>query len=526
MTSTRCSRERFGSRAFTAGSARRSRRCSAAAGAVLLVAPTGGGKSLCYQLPAVALDGTTLVISPLIALMEDQVRALEARGIPATFLASTLDARGERAAPRGAACAASTSSSTPRPSGSRSTGSSTRSSATLELSLVAIDEAHCIVQWGHDFRPDYLRIGDAHRAAPPAARPRLHRDRDARRRATRSCARLGSARRRRRRSSCAASRARTSHLAVREVDGPKRRASARCATRSTRARHAAARRAARRSSTRRRASAPSSIAEQLAEARLGRRARTTQASPPRRARRSRTRFADAQAPRRRRDERVRHGHRSARRARRRPRAAARLDRGLLPGGRPRRARRRAGDGLLLLAPARHRAAAAPVRARAATAAPATAARAARAWALFRELLRYVDAATCRHDFILRYFGDEAESLGGCGHCDVCLARRRARARRSRGALARDADVVRRALAGVARAQGRGGDAGGGRDAVRQVDRARRAVRARRALDVRRARGQTLARGAAYHARPRSPARWSISRRPSTRSRKSRSSAGR
>ena len=61
-------------------------------GQVLLIAPTGGGKSLCYQLPAVVLPGTTVVVSPLIALMEDQVRGLAARGIPATFLASTLDA--------------------------------------------------------------------------------------------------------------------------------------------------------------------------------------------------------------------------------------------------------------------------------------------------------------------------------------------------------------------------------------------------------------------------------------------------
>src|SRR6185312_17521712 len=59
-------------------------------GRVLLVAPTGGGKSLCYQLPALALPGTALILSPLISLMEDQVRALEARGIAATFLASSL----------------------------------------------------------------------------------------------------------------------------------------------------------------------------------------------------------------------------------------------------------------------------------------------------------------------------------------------------------------------------------------------------------------------------------------------------
>jgi ATP-dependent DNA helicase RecQ len=78
----------------------------------------------------------------------------------------------------------------------------------------------------------------------------------------------------------------------------------------------------------------------------------------------------------------------------------------------------------------------------------------RAWALFRELLRYVDASTCRHDFILRYFGDEAESLGGCGHCDVCLSASTTSEGEARAAG--DLDVVRRALAGVARARGRVG----------------------------------------------------------------------
>jgi ATP-dependent DNA helicase RecQ len=88
-------------------------------------------------------------------------------------------------------------------------------------------------------------------------------------------------------------------------------------------------------------------------------------------------------------------------------------------------------------------------------AEASAEDAARAWRLFRELLRYIDAATCRHDFILRYFGDEAESLGGCGHCDVCLEVDALEAS-DPAALARDNDLVRRALAGVARVKGGAG----------------------------------------------------------------------
>jgi ATP-dependent DNA helicase RecQ len=87
--------------------------------------------------------------------------------------------------------------------------------------------------------------------------------------------------------------------------------------------------------------------------------------------------------------------------------------------------------------------------------PASRADAARAWRLFRELLRYVDARTCRHDFILRYFGDEAESLGGCGHCDVCREAALVESSDPTRA-ARDADIIRRALAGVARVKGRAG----------------------------------------------------------------------
>ena len=84
--------------------------------------------------------------------------------------------------------------------------------------------------------------------------------------------------------------------------------------------------------------------------------------------------------------------------------------------------------------------------------PASEAETARAWGLFRELLRYVDAASCRHDFILRYFGDEAESLGGCGHCDVCLALQDT----ADVSAAETTLIVRKALSGVARVSGRFG----------------------------------------------------------------------
>ena len=122
----------------------------------LAVFPTGGGKSLCYQLPALMLDGLTLVISPLIALMKDQVDALMARGISAARLDSTLEAD-ELADLYQRLDAGEIRLLYVAPERLANEGFRMRIRK-MKVAMVAVDEAHCISEWGHNFRPDYLKL--------------------------------------------------------------------------------------------------------------------------------------------------------------------------------------------------------------------------------------------------------------------------------------------------------------------------------------------------------------------------------
>jgi ATP-dependent DNA helicase RecQ len=416
---------------------------------VLVVAPTGGGKSLTYQFPATQLEGTTLVLSPLVALMEDQVRSLEARGIAATYLASTLDTSVRRA--READFLRGKYKLVYAAPERLASDSFVQMLLQCRIALVAIDEAHCISQWGHDFRPDYLRIGALlNRLKPPrilactaTATPMVRKEiREQLGWKDGECHEVlrGFARP-------------NLHLAARSVDGPKQaKASLLEALESaigapkTKARGGAIVYAATRKVTEETAKLVSQNGYRAGHYHAG-----MDAS-------SRSRVADAFAAR---DLDVVVAtnafgmgiDRSDIRAVIHVQPPASIEAYYQEVGRAGRDGEDA-HGLLLCSgldiSLRRRLAHTSM-----DGAAADPELAARAWGLFRELLRYLDARSCRHDFVLRYFGDEREVLGGCGHCDICEALDGS-AGESDAVSEETTLIVRKALSGVARAHQRAG----------------------------------------------------------------------
>jgi ATP-dependent DNA helicase RecQ len=137
-------------------------------GDALVLMPTGGGKSLCYQIPALVRSGVGVVISPLIALMQDQVDALTALGVRAGFLNSTQDIE-ERRRVESAFLRSELDLLYVAPEGLAVAGTR-RLLEKGTIALFAIDEAHCVSQWGHDFRPDYLELSVLHEVWPDVPR--------------------------------------------------------------------------------------------------------------------------------------------------------------------------------------------------------------------------------------------------------------------------------------------------------------------------------------------------------------------
>jgi ATP-dependent DNA helicase RecQ len=376
---------------------------------LLLVAPTGGGKSLTYQLPACLLPGTTFVLSPLVALMNDQVQALTARGVPATFLAATLD--GGEIRRRMAKLAAGEYKLVYAAPERLAFPGFRGLLQQIEVPLLAVDEAHCISEWGHDFRPEYLQIGDlvaelknARILACTATATPIVRDE--------ILARLG----------LPADTPQVlrgfarPNLALRSADVVDRRD--------------------------RDAQVDALLAEALGGPKKERGVGIIYAATRKQSEEEATRLTSrgwaagayhAGLPAAHRD-RVQSGFRDGKLelvvatnafGMGIDRADVRAVVHLAPPGSIEAYYQEVGRagrdgapafGLMLVAPGDL-----PLRRRLLEGSgERDEAVVAHKWGLFLELLRWAEGGSCRHDAILRYFGDEAETLHGCGHCDVCL----------------------------------------------------------------------------------------------------------